>query len=601
MNRPNLSGAKLIAVDIETYDPGLREMNGPGVYRKDGYVIGYSLATDDGFSEYYNLAHRGITEEEKAANLAYLRTVLDLPIPKIGANILYDLDWLVNGMGLSAKGPFHDVQSAEPLLDEYASSYSLETLAQKYTGRGKATDEIDAFCARNGLTGNAQSHLYLMPYETVREYAKADATLPIEIFSAQLVAMEEQGLRGIYDMEIALFPILLKMRKVGVRVSRARVEESTKEVLAIRDHERAELWENHGAFNYNSSTQIAELFDSLNIAYGFTDKGNPKIGKDELGIIDHPVAAQIRRVREADKIIGTFLNGAFVNHETEGRIHSSFYPLRQDEGGTVSGRFSSQGPNLQQVPARDDVYGKLCRRCFVPEEGCLWGKIDYSQIEYRIMAHYAVGPKSEDIREQYRKDPNTDYHQLVMDWTGVDRSTAKRLDFGMAYFMGVNTMAKKFQWDPQYAKDLSDLYFETVPFMRPTRSQVVSVARGRGYIRTILGRRARVSEEMKLNRKEYVMFNRLIQGSAADVFKKQMVDAWNAGIYDVLVPHIIVHDENGVSVPNTKEGFEAYAELKRIMETGVTLRVPIIADAELGESWGETSECDLEQLIREAL
>lgn len=594
MNRPDLSGAKMIALDTETYDPGLKEFNSPGVYRKDGYVLGFSVGTADGFNEYYSLAHRDTPEEDRRANLEYLKQVMGLSVPKVGANILYDLDWIVNGLGIPANGRFHDVQSAEPLLDEYAESYSLDNLALKYTGRGKAKSGIDAFCERNGLKGNSRQHIYLMPYETVRPYAREDAALPLEIFEAQKAALEAEDLMRVYDMEIRLFPLLVRMRKNGVRISRERVAESAKEVMTARDAARAALWDTYGTFNYNSSRQIADLFDSLGIAYGQTEKGNPQIGKDELAMVDHPVAKDILAAREAEKILSTFLNGAFVEHDVNGRIHSMFYPLRKDDGGTVSGRFSSQGPNLQQIPSRDDTFGKLCRRCFVPEEGALWGKIDYSQIEYRSIAHYAIGPRAEEIREQYRNDPNTDYHQLVMDWTGVDRSTAKRLNFGMAYFMGAASMSRKFHWDAETAKDLSTLYFETVPFMKPTRTQVVNVAKGRGYIRTILGRRARVSAEMKENRKEYVMFNRLIQGSAADIFKKQMVDAWEAGVYEILTPHVIVHDENGVSVPKTKIGFEAYAELKRIMERAVEMRVPIVADAEIGPSWGEVKACDFD-------
>jgi len=601
MNRPDLSAATLIAMDIETYDPALREMGSPGVFRKDGYVLGFSLATPDGFAEYYDLNHPGCSEETRTANLAYLREVAALPVPKIGAHLLYDLDWISNFLGIPVSGPFHDVQTAEPLIDEYQRSYSLDYLGQKYLKRGKEKNAIDAFCVRNGLTGDSRIHLYRMPYALVRPYGIEDARLPIDIFEHQRPILEEQGLMPVYTMETELFPLLIAMRKNGVRVSRERIEESAREIVKMRDDLRDELWQAHGAFNYNSSKQLAELFDSLGIEYAFTDKGNPKLGKDELALITDPVAEKIIRVRESEKILTTFLNGAFIDHDIDGRIYSMFYPLRQDEGGTVSGRFSSQGPNLQQIPGRDEVFGRLCRRVFIPEEGCLWGKIDYSQIEYRAIAHYATGLKSDEIREHYKNNPKTDYHQLVMDWTGVDRSTAKRLNFGMAYFMGVASMARKFQWDVEYAKDLQELYFNTVPFMKPTRSNVVNVAKGRGYIRTILGRRARVSPDMRANKKEYVMFNRLIQGSAADIFKKQMVDAWKAGIYDVLTPHVIVHDENGVSVPKTRAGLEAYRELKDVMEKAVELKVPIIADAEIGTSWGELEECNFDEQIRRTL
>jgi len=602
MKRPDLSKEKIISIDIETYDPELVEMRSPGVYRKDGYVLGFSIATEDlSFSEYYNLAHPGITEEEKTANLQYLQEILLTKSDKLGANILYDLDWLVNGLGLNYRGKFHDVQYAEPLLNEYAKTYALDELAKKYIGIGKSKGAIEAFCERNGLKGSPQSHLYLMSYETVREYALQDAKMPIQIFECQRKLLQEQNLEAIYDLERRQIPLLLQMRKSGVRISRERVEKAAMILMEERDKIREELWKQYGYFNYNSSKQLAELFDKLNIEYGHTEKGNPSITNDDLESSEHPILNKIKRVREVEKTLNTFIAGAFTKFDINGRIHGMFHPLRQDEGGTVSGRYSSSGPNLQQIPGKEDTNGTLCRSCFIPEENCFWGKIDYSQIEYRVIANYAIGPKSEDIREQYRNNPKTDYHQLVMDWTGVDRPTSKRLNFGMAYFMGVSSMAKKFGWTIEHAQYLQDLYFETVPFMKPTRTNVVSIAKGRGFIKTLLGRRARVSEEMRKNRKEYVMFNRLIQGTAADIFKKQAVDAYEAGIFNVITPHIFVHDENGVSVPKTKEGIQAYMELKYIMENCVTLKVPIIADAELGDSWGETSEEKYEQAVKEYL
>lgn len=600
MNRPDLSKEKIIAIDIETYDPELETLKNPGVQRKDGYVLGFSVSTEEGkFVEYYNLGHKGITEEEKQGNLLYLKEILLTKSAKIGANILYDFDWLINGLGLQYNGKLHDIQYAEPLLDEYAYSYSLESLAVKYKLQGKNTSEIQSFCERNGLKGKPQEHLYLMPYELVRNYAKQDAVLPLQIFEFQKSALQEQNLYSVYDLETRLIPLLLQMRKTGVRISRERVKQSAdllnKEIEEIRN----KLWEEYGYFNYNSSKQLAELFDKLKIIYSYTEKGNPSIKNEDLEAIDLPLTKDIKRLRELEKTLRTFITGAFVTYDINGRIYCMFHSLRQDEGGTVSGRFSSAGPNLQQIPGREDTNGNLCRSCFIPEENCFWGKIDYSQIEYRVIAHYATGPKSEEIREQYRREPKTDYHQLVMDWTGVDRSTAKRLNFGIAYYMGVHSMSKKFNWTVEYAQHLQDLYFETVPFMKPTRSNVVSIAKGRGFIKTLLGRRARISEEMRANKKEYVMFNRLIQGTAADIFKKQAVDAYEAGIFNVLTPHLFVHDENGVSVPKSKEGLQAYTELKYIMEHCVKLKVPIVADAELGDSWGETSEENYEKALRD--
>jgi DNA polymerase-1 len=221
----------------------------------------------------------------------------------------------------------------------------------------------------------------------------------------------------------------------------------------------------------------------------------------------------------------------------------------------------------------------------VPEEDHRWIKIDYSQIEYRIIAHYATGKKSEEVREMYNKDPHTDYHEYVMGLSGLERKPAKNLNFGAAYCMGPATCAKKFHWTLEHATELLETYHREVPFVQTTRDRVIKIAKERGYIRTIAGRRSRVSDAMRANKKEYSMFNRLIQGTAADVMKKGMLDAYEAGIFETLAPHLTVHDEMDVSEPRTKEGREATLELKHIMEDVFELKVPIIADLEVGDNW----------------
>jgi DNA polymerase-1 len=173
--------------------------------------------------------------------------------------------------------------------------------------------------------------------------------------------------------------------------------------------------------------------------------------------------------------------------------------------------------------------------------------------------------------------------------TGIaDRKTIKTLNFGAAYSMGINTMAREYGWDLQEASEVYHNYHKKVPFVRETSNRVAMKAKRIGFIKTLLGRRA----YMPSSNKAYVMFNRLIQGSAADVMKKAMVDAYEEGLFNVLIPHITVHDELDVSMPNTKAGKEAGKELKFIMENCVELKVPIKADFEIGNNWGELNDWD---------
>lgn len=588
MRYPNLKNSKIISFDIETYDPELIK-KGPGVYRKDGMIVGCGIANESGFAEYYNLGHPGISKSEKEKNMKYLREVLALPNKKLGTNILYDLDWLINGYDFEVNGEWHDIQVSEPLIDENLMSYSLDAQAKKYLGRGKYKDELIEFCERHGYRDNVGNHIWEMPYETVRKYSIEDVVQPIEIFTKQWTIMYEQDLLDLYRMEMGLFPLLLQMRRTGVRIDTEGVNKAIVSLSAFLDKTQEEMWAKYGKFNYNSSKQIARILDKLHIPYNLTAKGNPNLDKDTLKDMHHELTEKILELRSAYKTRGTFLINSFTEMNVNGRIHSEFHPLRSDDYGTISGRFSSTNPNLQQIINKDNPYGHglLCRSLFIPEEGCIWGKIDWSQIEYRFIAHYATGPKSDEIRAKYSNDPTTDYHAMIMEWTGTNRSDAKRLNFGAAYAMGAATSARKFGWSYEEAEELLQRYHEEVPFVRYTRNRVVKVAKGRGYIKTILGRRARVTDAMRAERKEYSLFNRLIQGSAADLMKKAMLDCYNAGLFNVLIPHLTVHDELDMSIPKTKEGMEAFKETKRIMENCIELKVPIVADAEIGPNWAD--------------
>ena len=617
----------MISVDIETYDPELLD-KGPGVYRKDGELLGVGMSYDDGKTEYINVGHRfGVDRRkpnaaQRAEALARIERILGTDEPKVGTNLLYDMDWLTNGYDIKVGGKWNDIQIAAPLLDEYRYSYSLDSLAQDMLGVGKDVSGIQQFCDKYELKGDPRKHLYLMPYELVAKYVATDTEAPRKIFEIQSAQLEEQGLIDVYNMEIGLLPLLLDMRRNGVRLDKAKHQQAADVIAREVERVKRELFAEYGPFNHRSTADVVAIFDRLGLSYDRTKptdrhpNGQPSVTKQVIEQTFHPFARNLLHLKECDTTLNNFILGAFNTHNVDGRIHCQFLPLKRDEGGTVSGRFSSQNPNLQQIPGRDENdrnkgksedewlegaldLGKLCRDIFIPEDDCWYGKVDFSQVEYRIIAHYARGPKSEEIKRQYNEDPTTDYHKLVMSWTGVNRPTAKRLNFGMAYFMGARSMSRKFGWPLEEAERLVELYFDTVPFLQPTRAGVVDVARGRGYIRTIMGRRARVSDYINENKKHFVMFNRLIQGSAADVMKKAMLDAYNQGLFNVLVPHLTVHDELGVSVPKTVEGVEAYKELKHCMENCIALRVPLVAEADIGPSWGTKVPFDYEACMKE--
>ena len=599
----------LIAVDIETKDPFLLD-KGNGVYRKDGHILGVSFSNGE-ISEYYPLNHLDTTPEEKEKNSKYIESQLLRDNRKVFANGMYDLDWLVNGEGHVVNGKFEDVQIAEPLLDEYKRSYSLNNLAKEYLGETKlyskpAEYAIQHRYIKEGMEKKAIGHLWKMPYEVVREYAEADSKLTYQILQHQKIKLEEQGLTEIYELEMRLYPLLLQMRKEGVRVDKEKLAKTGLALAAIQYDIQQQLNQDAGrSLNVNSNKDLEQLFLKMHLPvyYGEpTDKmdekglsrGNPKFNKETLNKYNHEIVNKIQELRHIKTLLSLFIN-PYPDLVVGDKLHCQFNPLRSDDYGTVSGRFSSSNPNLQQVSGKSEedyikgdrgeiLSGQIIRKLFIPLENCDWMKYDWSQIEYRLIAHYATGEGAEEIRRRYNQDPDTDYHEEMGKMTGLtDRKIVKSLNFGAAYGMGINTMCATYGWNLEEATSVYENYHKKVPFVRETSRRVALKAKKVGFIRTLLDRRARLSNPNK----GYVMFNRLIQGSAADIMKKSMVDAYEAGVFNTLHPHLVVHDEYDISKPQTKEGDEAALELKRIMESCVKLRVPIKADVESGPNWGE--------------
>jgi len=593
-----LISADTIAVDLETKDPELRE-KGPGTHRGEGYICGMSVARD-GLSAYIPWRHPDVTAECANRNILIAKDILKANNAKIGANIMYDLEWLAHE-NFKVNGVIEDVQYAEPLLNEYKRKYNLNAIARGYGLREKATSVLEDYNSMMGWKEKAIQNIWRMPSRIAGDYAKIDAELPLEIFKKQKTALESQNLWELYRMEMDLIPLLLKMRKQGVRLDMEQLNRTTIKVTDQHFKLKEKIYSWAGKeFNIGSSQQLAKIFDVKNIAYPRNAptlkmaekglRGNANLDKMALSRIAkiEPICKTILDYRHYDTLINMFLY-PYLKFAVDDRLYCSFHPLRTDEYGTVSGRFSASKPNLQQVPAMsedsddENIKGQIIRSLFIPEEGHLWAKLDYSQVEYRILAHYATGRGARELREKYNNDPTTDFHKHIQDSTGFARRTSKRLNFGGVYGMGVKTACNLFEWTQDEGNNFMTTYHTNAPYVKATRSAVSKTCSRRGYIFTILGRKARAHSSRKL----HSMFNRLMQGGAADIMKKAMVDSWKAGVFEVLDPHITVHDELDVSFEDTKIEKEALEELKNIMENCVKLDVPVLVDCHTGKNWAE--------------
>lgn len=615
----DLSQARMIAIDIETRDLSITAGLGAGELRPGCFIAGVSLATDDGHAEYYPIAHETGENLSREKVFNYLNEQLGGDQPKIGHVIRYDLSYL-HEAGVTVCGKFYDTQIAEGLLDENLGTggYSLDALAHKYVGVGKDSDMLYEYCASKfgGKANRKQQakNIWRAPGHIVRDYAISDVILPLQIYKKQHALLQDENLLELYELECSLIPMLLAMRKRGIRVDSIRVEALKIELAQSIATTQKELYAIFGReFNLSSPKQLGEMFVEMGLETQKTATGKVSTSKKVLAMMQHPAAIKLLDMRASSTLLNTFLNGYCTKHLLNGRLHCQLHSMKSDAGGTVTGRFSCSEPNLQNIPKKHD---SLIRTLFLPEDGEIWKSDDYSQIEYRLLVHYARGDSAEIARQAYIENPDTDYHayvkNIIFERTGKDipRTHVKSINFGLMYTMGKKSLAANLQLELSDAEELFKTYHGAVPYVQETQRRFALRAAQRGYVHTLLGRRRRFNlwepADFKDRRKplphaealtEYEWIKRAktkdalnagLQGGCADILKFAMQKIWQAGICDVLgAPLITVHDELNWSVPNTKEGLAAHAEAIHIMQTCIQLKVPLLVSSKQGYNWGE--------------
>lgn len=610
---PSLADAKSIAVDVETYDPDLFT-KGPGV-RTNGYIVGVSVGTDDGWRGYFPVRHSLGGNMDSGRVFAWLKEELSRDNqPKIGANILYDLDYLAQA-GIEVKGKLIDVLLAYRLLDEHRRSNSLEACAQELLGEGKQGDALWEWSA-NAYKGKPTrrdqiKHIWQAPPQLVGPYAESDVDLPIRLIEPLTKRLTAEELETSWNLENRLLPTMLKMKRRGIRVDLEGAEMAEDILTGEAGEAQAELDDMvGGTVNVNAGIDLAEVYKARGITVPKTGFGAPSITAGWLESQDDDVSRAVLTIRRLEKLNGTFIKGAILDHQINGRVHCEFPQLV-----ARTRRFVSQNPNLQQIPARDPRAKELLRGLFIPEEDHDLVAADYSQIEYRLICHYATGEGAEEARQMYRDNPSTDFHQMVADWLGMPRNTTvKNTNFSKAYRAGVPTFARTAGLTIDRAREIYDLYDEKLPFVKCTAERVDKEAAKQGWLRTLLGGKSRfpfwesrnwdtartdgkMSHDAAIEKYgsnnirragTYKGLNSLIQPSAAEVLKEAMAQLDEAGITDVLPLHLTVHDELVVSKPRTPAGEDAAKEMQHIMENiaAARLSVPLKVDMEIGTNWG---------------
>ena len=629
---PDLTDAKTIAIDVETKDPNLKT-KGPGWPTGDGEVVGYAVAVD-GWKGYIPIRHGGGGNIDERIVNNWMKKVCESPAEKVMHNAQYDAGWL-RRMGFKVNGRIIDTMVIASLLDENRFSYSLNALSFDYLSKTKSEKNLTEAARDFGVDPKAE--LWKLPSMHVGPYAEVDAELTLELWNFFKPLITKEDLWSVVDLELDVLPVLIDMTWKGVRIDQNRVERTRdfllkeeKAMLAKIKHVTGmdvEVW---------AAQSLAKAFDTVGIHYPKTEKGAPSFTKSFLSEHDHELPKMILRTRDLNKTSGTFINTIMKHTAHDGRIHSHINQIRSDDGGTVSGRISMNNPNLQQIPARDPETGPLLRSLFIPEEGCKWGTFDYSQQEPRLVAHYALKfslPSVNAIADSYETDPSTDFHKIVADMANIPRSQAKTINLGLFYGMGKAKLQAELGVDKDHAEELFSQYHAKAPFVKQLMNKVMTAAQSKGQIKTLLGRRCRFPkyepvlrgadwgtyvppedhermlelQEMGPHIKDfegnivkdkngkpkrnywhqnstrraftYKALNKLIQGSAADMTKKAMVDLYKEG----LIGHIQIHDELDFSIESESQA----KKIKDIMENAVDLEVPNKVDYESGPNWGE--------------
>ena len=444
---------------------------------------------------------------------------------------------------------------------------------------------------------------------------------------------EQKTCRQIFELETKLFLCLVDMKFKGVRIDVAKAIQFGRHLKKRRDQIikaiesittiKVDIW---------AAASIKKLLDHLCIKdYKVTPKSKmPQLPKDYLRKHNNKCLRMIAKAREYDKAVNTFIDG-LLEYVHEGRIHADINQIRSDTGGTVTGRFSMSNPNLQQIPAKGYIGSKM-RELFIPEDGCKWGSFDYSQQEPRIVVHYAIKlglPGTESLQEEFDRD-DADFHQIVADMANISRKQAKTINLGLFYGMGKIKLQKELGLDQRQAKELFNEYHSRVPFVRQLSQELITFAKENKLLFTLHDRFCRFDKwettnkewnpeinrfnEVPLYTKEQAMeafkaemldkykenkidpnymdyferyytpaftykaLNRLIQGSAADMTKKAMVDLHEKGI----IPHIQIHDELCISIDG---GYMANI-IQNVMEHAISLEVKNKVDFESGPNWG---------------
>lgn len=664
---PRWKGAARVSVDVETKDVDLDEL-GPGV-RRGAHIIGVSFAIDHYGtgspvcpSWYLPIRHQGGGNyADPRQVIMYLRDqAREFRGEVVGTNLGYDLDFLMEEGVEFRDVMFRDVSVSGALLLQPELEWAFdEETGRKYPEEKIISMSLEALCEREGFPGKdeagirafAESHglhpkkdLWRMPAHIVAPYARRDVVAPLQVLQRHLRAIEEQELGRVWDLESQLLPVLVRMRRRGVPVNMARVDQ-IEELATKREAAAAEAVSKQSGIPFspediNKAAVLEKHLEADGVKCPRTPTGLPSVKAGWLAGLNTPTAKAIQECRRWNKIRNTFCASVRA-HQVRGRIHCTFNQLRQerDDGSQVGvgfGRLSSSDPNLQQQPARDPEIGPLWRSIYVADEGGEWACLDYSSQEPRWITAYAarlaVDPNvawSQETRaaalaaaEDCRTNPDWDNHSMMARFIYKDkyshaayvagdkaakvmRGNSKIIFLGRCYGMGGGKLCRSLglptKWEVtewsggrkveiagEAGQEILNAFDGGVPYIRGLMKATSRVAERRGWIRTAMGRRCRFPRNLEashLNEKQppFAWGHKALNRLIQGTSADQTKQAMVDADRAGIPLQLQVHDEIDLTVPN-----RAMAEqLAQIMINALPCEVPTRVDIEMGPSWGE--------------
>ena len=513
-------------------------------------------------------------------------------ILKIGQNLKYDLEVLRN-YDIHLAGPMWDTMIAHYLIQPELR-HNMDYMAEIYLNY--KTIHIDELIGPRGK--NQKSMRDLSPAE-VYEYAAEDADITLRLKNKLEPELKKFDCDKLfYEIEMPLMPVLAEMEMNGVCLDTVSLAETSKQFTNRMNEIEARIYELAGeTFNIASPKQVGEiLFEKLKIVEKAkkTKTGQYVTSEEVLQQLrnKHEIVADILEHRGLKKLIGTYIDALpkLIN-PTTGHIHTSF-----NQTITATGRLSSSDPNLQNIPIRGED-GKEIRKAFIPEPGCLFFSADYSQIELRVMAHLSQDPHMIEVfregKDLHAATAANIYKKEITEVTRDERTKSKRANFGIIYGITVFGLAERLDISRDEAKMLIDGFFTTFPEVHDYMEKSKEVAREKGYVTTLFGRRRYLPDINSHNATvrgfaERNAINAPIQGTAADIIKVAMIRIHNRfkteGIRSKMI--LQVHDELNFSVyPEEKERVEKI--VLEEMQQAIELTVPLVADSGFGQNWLE--------------